>query len=270
METVVPTSAAADTSPPNDPRTRPRAFTLVELLVVMAVIIALVAIATPAVNSLKNSGDVTAAAYDLSDILTRARTYAVANNTYVWVGMFEENGSQNSTQPAAAGVGRVVVAAVYSKDSSCLYDPSGAVTGSLPPALLGQYGNLVKINNVHLSAFPNGTGTGGGFAGRPPAGSASDGSDASCRISDRLPASACKYPFTYPVGASGPSAQYTFTKMVQFSPRGEARINCVQDMQPLIEIGMVRTHGAAADTANKNVVTLQVSGIASNVSIYRP
>ena len=240
-----------------------RAFTLIELLVVMAVIVALLAIAVPAITALKSSADVTSAAYDLSDTISRARAYATANSTYVWLGIFEEDGSKLSANPASPGTGRLVVSTVYSKDGTDLYDAAGVLT----PTLLGQVGPLLKIDSAHLYAYADGNGAGGSFAGRPSTQPPASGSDTT-RISDMLPSTACPYPFTYSLGATSP--QYTFTKMIQFSPRGESRIDCTQTMSPLIEIGLIRAHGAVADTASKNTVAIQVSGIASDVKIYRP
>ena len=59
----------------------------------------------PAFTSLKSAGDVTNAAYTIKGVLDTARTYAKANNTYTWVGFYEENGanlvsSPNSDTPA--------------------------------------------------------------------------------------------------------------------------------------------------------------------------
>src|SRR5438128_3879203 len=82
-------------------------FTLIELLVVIGIMILLTALLTPAFTNLKSAGDVTSAAYTIKGVLEQARTYAMANNTYTWVGFFEEDVS-NST-PAVAGNGRLVM-----------------------------------------------------------------------------------------------------------------------------------------------------------------
>jgi hypothetical protein len=85
-----------------------------------------------------------------------------------------------------------------------------------------------------------------------------------------------KFPFQYPVGNPVPNAQYTFTKTLQFDPRGEGRINSSYDVRPVIEIGLLPTHGNAAPTptpsAGKytgNVVAVQLNGFAGNVKVYR-
>ena len=65
-------------------------FTLIELLVVIAIIILVAAFIVPAFTSIKGAGDVTSAAYTIKGVLDQARTYAIANNTYTWVGFYEE------------------------------------------------------------------------------------------------------------------------------------------------------------------------------------
>src|SRR5204862_4295863 len=66
-------------------------FTLIELLVVIGIMILLTALLTPAFTSLRSASDVTGSAYTLAGVLEQARTYAKANNTYTWVGFYEEN-----------------------------------------------------------------------------------------------------------------------------------------------------------------------------------
>src|SRR6266567_2533322 len=68
-----------------------RAFTLIEMLVVMGIIAILMVLVAPAFTSLKSAGDVTGAAYTVKGALDQARTYAMANNTYTWVGFYEED-----------------------------------------------------------------------------------------------------------------------------------------------------------------------------------
>src|SRR6266567_9104384 len=93
-----------------------RAFTLIEMLVVMAIIALLMVLVAPAFTNLKSAGDVTGAASTVKGILDQARTYAKANNTYTWVGFYEENVA--STTPGTVGVGRLVMSVVASTDGT--------------------------------------------------------------------------------------------------------------------------------------------------------
>src|SRR5438874_7247493 len=109
---------------------RCRSFTLLELLIVVGIIGLLLVLIAPAFTTIKGGGDVTNAAYTIKGVLDTARTYAKANNTYVWVGFYEESVSQPSTTPAAAGIGRIVMSIVASRDGTMLYTPplTGVVT----------------------------------------------------------------------------------------------------------------------------------------------
>src|SRR5438093_9407175 len=96
-------------------------FTLLELLIVIGIIGLLLVLIAPAFTTIKGGTDVTSAAYTIKGALDTARTYAKANNTYTWVGFFEEDASLSSTTPATAGPGRVVISIVASKDGSNVY-----------------------------------------------------------------------------------------------------------------------------------------------------
>src|SRR5207237_794080 len=88
-------------------------FTLMEMMFVIGIITILMVLVIPAFTNIKSGSDVTSAAYTVKGALDMARTYAKANNTYTWVGFFEENVA--STTPGTAGVGRLVMSIVASK-----------------------------------------------------------------------------------------------------------------------------------------------------------
>src|SRR5437879_2239341 len=98
-------------------------FTLIELLIVIVIIAVLLVLIAPAFTTIKGGTDVTSAAYTIKGVLETARTYAKANNTYTWVGFYEENGanatSPNSQSPAT---GRVIMSIVASKDGTTVYN----------------------------------------------------------------------------------------------------------------------------------------------------
>src|SRR5207237_170175 len=145
-------------------RNRFRGFTLLELLVVIAIIAVLMVLVAPAFTNIKSGNDITTAAYTIKGVLAQARTYAQANNTYTWVGFYEEDGSRASTNPATAGSGRLVLSIVASKDGTNIYR-SGS--GTIDCTKLSPVGALVKIDNVHLPLLAIGSDTGDTFDARP-------------------------------------------------------------------------------------------------------
>jgi prepilin-type N-terminal cleavage/methylation domain-containing protein len=235
-------------------------FTLLEMLVVMGIIAILMALVVPAFTNLKSASDVTSAAYTIKGVLDQARTYAKANNTYTWVGFYEEDVSQ--TSPNAGGVGRIVLSVVASKDGTIIYNPNSLA--KINTTKLIQVGKLTKIENAHLTTFADGSGTGSTFDTRPPV------TYDTARIGDTTPPNPSLTPFQYPVGNPEPSAQYTFVKAVQFSPGGEARIdNTNYSLKTAAEIGLRATHGTTVDTGSPNVVAIQFGGVGGDVIIYR-
>ena len=257
-------------------------LTLIELLVVIGIMILLTALLTPAFTNLKSAGDVTSAAYTIKGVLEQARTYAMANNTYTWVGLYEEDGSQSSTNPPTPGVGRLVMSVVASKDGTTVYDPNSNLNPDpIDPSKLVQLNKLVKIDNVHLPLFTIGSSTGSTFDTRPalqndPVVGYNDSRFGELNGNPTAPTTNAKFPFQYPVGKPAPAAQYTFTKTLQFNPRGEGRINSTYDVRRVIEIGLIPTHQNVAPTPTPsagnyagNVVVVQLNGFAGNVKIFR-
>jgi prepilin-type N-terminal cleavage/methylation domain-containing protein len=246
------------------PKLRERfAFTLLEILVVIAIIAILMVLIAPAFTSIKTGNDVTTAAYTIKGVLDQARTYAMANNTYTWVGFSEENGSNpsspNSDVPAT---GRVVISIVASTDGTMMYTAPLATLVTLPPANLIQLGKLTKIDNFHLKTFPAPTATPppDTFDTRPAV------SSTAAQIGDTAPPSPLLR-FQYPLGST---AKYTFAKVVQFSPRGEGVIdNSNYTFAAVSEIGLQPAHGSTPDAASANLVAIQFTGMAGNVKIYR-
>jgi prepilin-type N-terminal cleavage/methylation domain-containing protein len=253
---------------------RSRAFTLVEILAVIAIILVLMVLLAPAFTSLKPAGDITSAAYTIKGLLDQARTYAMANNTYSWVGFYEENTTATAptnSAPPYSGKGRILTASVYSVDGTKIFD-NDATSAALPPARIQQIGKLTKIEGLHVadvgappSSTPNPTPQASSLAARsglpytenslivPPG-------DHYNRVSSDS-ADTTKFKFT--------TQNYTFYKTVRFDPRGEANINSTYELRHVAEIGLRPTHGDVVDINSPNVVAIQFTGVGGNVKIYR-
>ena len=263
-----------------------RGFTLVELMVVVGVIAILMVLVAPAFTNLKSAGDVTGAGYTIKGVLDTARTYAKANNTYTWIGFFEEDIS--STTPGTAGVGRLVMSIVASKDGTTVYNPNSTTNPDpIDPTRLTQVGKLVKIDNIHLPLFAIGSGTGDTFEMRPALQNDpvavynySRFGEINALAPDTAPYTTSQFPFWYPLSAaSQPLAQYYFQRTLQFSPTGECRINSTYDVRKVIEIGLLQTHGtsipaptgggSSTRTYAGNVAAVQITGFGGGVKIYR-
>lgn len=238
-----------------------RGFSLIELLTVMGFMSVLVAVTVPAVNGLKGSGDLNRAVDEVSLTLNRARTHAMTQNTYVWVGIVEESAlSPSASAPPYTGKGTLVLAVAASTDGTAIFEP-GAAAATLPESRLKPLGRVVKVNNVHATDLggPSGTGDAHQLDARP-AGPYTDDDPEACRISSD---SAQQTPHPFAMGG------YTFYKTIRFSPSGEVTINGSPVPKRLGEIGLVPAQGdrVAPDPANK--AAIQISGIGGNVRVYR-
>ncbi|MEO7934116.1 MAG: prepilin-type N-terminal cleavage/methylation domain-containing protein [Chthoniobacterales bacterium] len=247
-------------------------FTLVELLAVLAIVILIMALAGPTLLKLKGAGDVTSAAYDISGLVENARAFALANNTYTWVGFYEENNTALSALPATPsptppypGKGRVIMAAIASKDGTTIVNDSVSGTSVLDPTRFYQINKNIKLENIHLvdigapdpTQDPNALGS---RSSLPYNNTLQGPFSSQTRISSEG-TEVTRRPFV--------SQGYTFYKTIRFNPRGEAQINSTYTPKRCAEIGIIPTHGIIPDTASKNVVAIQFTGIAGNVKIYR-
>src|SRR5262249_44060849 len=227
-------------------------FTLLELLIVVGIIGLLMVLIAPAFTTIKSGTDVTSAAYTIKGVLDTARTYAKGNNTYAWIGFYEEDGSQPSVIPApdprcVGCVGRLVMSTVASKDGTNVYGSTGAV--AIDTTRLFQVGKLVKIENVHVPLFALGTGLGDAFDARPSPSPASDANNSRfAELNATSPNTApltTPHNFQYPVGNPAPALQYRFSRLLEFSPRGESRVIGDSAIRRVVEIGLLQTHGTA-------------------------
>lgn len=220
------------------------AFTLIELLAVMAIMASLMAGSLVALQAVQGGQRLSSATANVAATLELARAYAMANNTYVFVGFFESDVScPTSTRPAPAGAGRVWLGVVASKDGTRLYDAS-----NFSPANLLPIGKLEYFDNVHMvTAAPS---------------NVSNLDSTAVQVLGSSPIIAFGAPLT-----SG-SMINQFNTFIQFDPRGSATLP-TSNTPPLaswIQINLVPAHGnQTGDSA-----VLQLDGITGDVRIFRP
>ena len=249
-----------------------KAFSLTELLVVIALAAILMTLMIPAFTSVNSAGNVTKTAAGIVSILEQARAYAMANNTYVYVGIAEVDSTiDSSAKPQVATgpapYGRIAIAVVASKDGTRGYDinnPGNGTAGSWVDNYAGGT-NLVAINklqrfeNVHLAdSLP---GTGGMVRPAVPA---------SYILGN--PQAKSVTPFDWPLGQALGSGQYSFTKVINFDPQGVARIQFTDNADTIekhMEIGIQQTHGTVVSTG-PNVAAIHQHPITGATRTYRP
>jgi prepilin-type N-terminal cleavage/methylation domain-containing protein len=226
-----------------------RGFTLLELLVVMAIIIVLSILTIPNLASLLGGENMTRNLAQLSDTLEVAREYATANNTYVWIAFYPNTGSN--------GINTLTVAVFASNDGT---DPASTTStpwgnaacsyGLVPSSeisLISKMTTLKQISLLNAASFPIGT------LPATPAVSASVNSVATTPgglFTARVPG----------------GTTVNFTQAIEFLPSGQARNS--SSPTNVIDLDIQPQTGTTAQS--QNVAVLRINGLTGQTVIYRP
>lgn len=241
-----------------------RGFTLVEMLVVLGIMGILSILVTIGFQSILGTA-FTSEVSDLASTLTRARAYAMANNTYVYVGIQEVDGSQSaSTTPQATGKGRLGVVVAASKDGTSGYTASSPA--ALPTTMI-VVSPLRHFDGLHImdptsssistlrSKLSNTTST-----GTTPA-------------TSNLYSATSLTTFQWPLSGT---AQYSFGaapgSVIQFNPQGEVQVTTGANTDSIlqwIEIDLQPTHGNQVPSTTVNAAAILIDGASGSVTINR-
>jgi prepilin-type N-terminal cleavage/methylation domain-containing protein len=260
------------------------AFTLVEMLAVMAIIVVVLGFAGPAVNSIRGANDFSVNMGTLTGFFEQARAYAVANNTYVYVGIGEFNAGQSaSASPQVAGNGRLVTCAVATRDGTRGYDVNNPGTWTTNYSTI--VGNLTAIDKLHvydntqLTDFSTQPANGQPVPA-PPQGTNMYRPTVSTDyfLGHTDTSNVVQTPLAWPLGTTLNHGQYNFSHVVQFDPQGVARLQFLtsgDSVVPIMEIDLQPTHGNIAPTPptdqNKgNQAAIQIDCVTGGVRFYRP
>jgi len=239
-------------------RDSPHAFSLVELLVVIAVMALLMGLVAPAFLGIKGASDLGSATSEISGLLEQSRAYAMAQNTYVYVGIQEVDANVASgNSPQVAGTGRVVVAVVASKEGTRIFNAS---TNSFDSNKLVPISKLRKFENLHL-----GTPSDSGNMARPSV-------PASNQVSDSSAYDLNSAAFAWPLEGT---AIYKFFKIIEFDPQGTPRPlkSGGEGIVDRLELGLLQSKGNIVVNSAQNPAqqsAIQLDGVTGATRIYRP
>lgn len=247
-------------------RSSTRGFTLVEMLTVISIAGILAVLSVPAMQGLQNAGGFNKSVYAMADSFSLARSYAVANNTYVYVGLTEVDRTQNpGTSPQIAGVGRVALSIVATTDGT-----SDASAWSNTGANLTQVRQVQTFDFFHIASTVFPTTTTGAMA---------RAANVTTTPAVIPAASNPVTPFSLPLGSdvTTGSGKYYFkntnAQIVCFNPQGGVLLNgaAVQwleiDVQP---VAGTLTPTTPTNVNQGNQAALIIDGITGAVNVYRP
>lgn len=231
-------------------------FTLIELIVVLAVIGILATISCFAFQGLLRANQFCRNVYQLADEIKLARSYAVSNDTYVYLGMVETDRTQDSgATPQVAGIGRVDVGLVATKGGTS-FDSTNYNSADL--VLVRP---VASLDLIHITAsLP--AATSGGMA--RPSNNVTNINNGSTLFTTA---------FSLPLGSNKGAGKYNFACSIPFNPQGAITANgsAVQ----YIEIDLVPYVGAVvpaspASSAQGDQAALIIDGATGAITVFRP
>lgn len=211
---------------------RASAFSLLEMLTVLAIVGIMTALTGPAIRSMMGAGDINRSVESLSGTLELARTYAMTHHTYVRVAFSKLAASGSRITPS------IGVLVISSADGTLDSDTASDMADS---SKWPEVSKPLVLENIDIYDSLNST-------------SPQTGQDA-------LPSASDIGQFSRKIGgiASAP-----FSSFVQFSHDGEARVIKGESAR-FIKLGMDRPQ----PQNGKNPFVLRISGINGTINVLR-
>lgn len=237
-----------------------RAFTVVELLVVVAIAAILAAVSIPALQGMNNAGRFNQAVSGVAGLLELARSQAIAQNTYAWVVLYQNDPSSNTPPDNGSGY-EVYAAAFLSNDGTDPFDwGNAAASVSLPG---GTVGSTTLAPVARLASYRQ-----TGLLISDAAATAATGHSLPNIGSAGSPAFPATSPdFQYKTPAVTLSASSSAYCLIEFTPSGAAR-NGSTPVES-IWLGLYAVKGKQKTGNIANLASLKINGLTGLVTVYR-
>ncbi len=252
-----------------------RAFTLVEMLVVMIVVLALASATTPLIRGTLTNRNISDGVDALNGYLTYARAQAMAKNTYVAISFYQ-----------AANSDDLLIGSVISSNGTFIpanFSPSATLSPTVNfPAL----GNIVTLKNITMvpesqlsSSMMNNL-----QIANVPAG-ITDGSIVDCLSSSPDRSSIFSFTvgrYTFGNGSTGTAFN---APLIVFSPQGEAlcfpksdfvnststpvTVSATSPFFGQLFIGLRATRGGSVVQSDQNSAAILLDGGAGDIKVFR-
>ena len=237
-----------------------RAFTLTELLVVVAIMGLLAALSIPAMQSMAGAGKFNQAVSGIAGLFELARSQAIAQNTYTWVVLYQTDPSKYSTADNNSG-NEVFATAYLSNDGTDPFAggtataatfPAGTVPGATTLLIpITRFLNFKQTSLVLDSSVPlPNISTNNVYATNAP-----NFQYSNFKVGNGV---------TTTLGSSGTAIKAY--GIVEFTPSGAARIS--SSLVESIWLGLYPLKGKTTSVSS-NVASLRINGLTGLVTVYR-
>jgi type II secretory pathway pseudopilin PulG len=238
------------------PRRSSAAFTLIELMIVIGLVLLMTALLVPTFSSLTRTKSVTGAMNDVSEMIDMARTNAMAKSTYVWLGFY--NATVN-------GQSQLWVAGLRSLDGTPNINT---------PNNTRLIGKVQKFDNIVVTTsapvVPTLPGLTSAVKAMMDAGNVTKSNGGASEIADS------SLGLTTGVSVSVNGSNTTFTQFITFTPQGQSVVtnNPSTALPPTpfttqITIGLRRMAGTSKVTSDVDSVGLVLYGGTGQIRLFR-